>query len=163
MEKDHLLERLGTELGVDYGDLLARRILHVMNHDEVRELAGKGVDFQLHTHRHRTPMDRAAFEREIEDNRRDLRHLLGHDVSHFCYPSGFYRPQFLEWLRDAGVESATTCEGGLASKDSPPLLLPRVVDGGQLAPIEFEAWLCGAGAWLPRRSSHTGANDVIEQ
>lgn len=159
-EKDDLLQRLAAELGVDYADLLAKRILHVMNHDEVRELAAKGVDFELHTHRHRAPLDRTAFEREIADNRRDLRELLGHDVSHFCYPSGFHHPQFLEWLRAAGVESATTCEGGLASKESPPLLLPRVVDGGQLAPIEFEAWLCGAGAWLPRRSTRRGASDA---
>jgi peptidoglycan/xylan/chitin deacetylase (PgdA/CDA1 family) len=151
-DKDALAARLAGELGVDYDAMIRERILHVMSRPEVIELAGKGVDFQLHTHRHRTPLNRELFLREIDDNRRHIRELLGYDASHFCYPSGMYRRQFLPWLREAGVESATTCDTGMADSHSEPLLLPRIVDGGQLSPIEIEGWLSGASAFLPRRS-----------
>ena len=150
-DKDAFAERLARHIGVDYDDLIARRVLHVMNNDEVVDLARRGFDFQLHTHRHRTPNDRVLFLREIDDNRRRLRDLAGGEPTHFCYPSGLYRSEFLPWLHEAGVASATTCDAGLATAHTPSLLLPRVVDGGQLSPIEFEGWLSGASAFLPRR------------
>ena len=152
-DKDALAGRLARALGLDYDDLIARRVLHVMNSAEVGELARRGFDFQLHTHRHRTPIDRQLFLREIEENRIRIRELAGDDPTHFCYPSGIHRPEFLPWLDEAGVASATTCDAGMASRNTPPLLLPRVVDGAQLSPIEFEGWLSGACAFLPRRPS----------
>ena len=140
-EKDRYLEKLASLLGVDYDDLIRRRLLHVMSSDEVRSLAASGVDFQLHTHRHRTPGERELFLREIDDNRRRLTNLVGRPAVHFCYPSGVYRREFLPWLTEAGVATATTCDRGLASRSTEPLLLPRVVDGAQLSEIEFEGWL----------------------
>jgi peptidoglycan/xylan/chitin deacetylase (PgdA/CDA1 family) len=83
------------------------------------------------------------FTREIRDNRDRIREFTGHEAVHFCYPSGDYAPEFLPWLRELGVRSATTCETGLASPHSEPLLLPRVLDGEQVTPVEFESWLCG--------------------
>jgi hypothetical protein len=151
-DKDAFCERLARYLGVDYDDLLERRLLHVMSNAEVRELAGKGVDFQLHTHRHRVPAEREAFLREIRDNRRRIHDLAGANPVHFCYPSGLHRPEFFPWLGEAGVASATTCEGGLATSRTPSLLLPRIVDGMQLAPIEVEGWLSGVSSFLPRRA-----------
>ena len=46
-----------TNLGIDYAELAAKRILQLMNAREVAEVATNGVDVQLHTHRHRTPED----------------------------------------------------------------------------------------------------------
>jgi hypothetical protein len=151
LEKDALAARLAAELGIDHEHLIHKRMLHVMSSREVKELAAKGVDFQLHTHRHRTPLDRELFLREIDENRQHIRELVGYDACHFCYPSGRYRSQFLPWLREAGVESATTCDTGMAEAKTEPLLLPRIVDGGQLTPIEIEGWVSGASAFLPRR------------
>ncbi len=150
-EKDALAAALAKELKVDYEALLARRALHNITADEAKQLAANGVDIQLHTHRHRTPVDRQLFMREIEDNRKSIREISGHAASHFCYPSGQYDPAFLPWLKDAGVVSATTCELGLASPSSNPLLLPRLVDVTSLSSIEFESWLTGVSAALPRR------------
>ena len=106
---------------------------------------------QLHTHRHRTATDRELFLREIEDNRNSIQVMTGRRATHFCYPSGVYDQAFLPWLREAEVVSSTTCESGLASSTSNPLLLPRLVDVSSLSAIEFEGWLTGVSAALPRR------------
>ena len=150
-EKDTLLSRLAARLKVDYDALLEQRIMHNLTPAEVKELGIAGVDVQLHTHRHRTPKDRTLFLREIEDNRRSIHAMTGKPTSHFCYPSGTYDLEFLPWLRESGVISATTCETGFASQTSDRLLLPRVLDNPSLSPIEFESWLTGISAALPRR------------
>lgn len=150
-EKDALLASLARDLGVDYDELLAQRTLHVLTPDEVRQLASSGIDVQLHTHRHRTPLDRQLFLREIEDNRRSVYEMIGKQAAHFCYPSGAYDLRFLPWLAEAGIVSATTCDTGFASPASNRLLLPRVIDTSALSAIEFEGWLSGVSAALPRR------------
>ena len=119
--------------------------------EDIAELAENGVDFQLHTHRHRTPRDRGLFIREIEDNRVCIQTMTGSLASHFCYPSGVHDPAFLPWLKESGVISATTCEPGFASVNANRLVLPRVLDNPALAPIEFESWLTGISAALPWR------------
>jgi peptidoglycan/xylan/chitin deacetylase (PgdA/CDA1 family) len=109
------------------------------------------VDIQLHTHRHRTPKDRSLFLREIEDNRKSIQAMTNVSATHFCYPSGVYDEAFLPWLEEAGVVSATTCDTGFASRGSHPLLLPRLLDVSGLSDLEFEGWLTGVSAALPRR------------
>jgi len=150
-EKEALAVSLAAALNVDYQALLEKRIMHNLSPAEVRQLAAEGVDVQLHTHRHRTPKDRQLFLREIEDNRKSIKDMTGTTASHFCYPSGQYDLTFLPWLRDAGVVSATTCDLGLASPASNPLLLPRLIDVSALSAIEFEGWLTGVSVALPRR------------
>ena len=150
-DKDRLIQEISAELGVNDAELRRRRILHLMTPAEVGELASAGIDVQLHTHRHRTPLDRALCTREIVDNRVRIENITKSTASHFCYPSGVYRPEFIPWLEEQNVVSATTCEVGLASPSDHRLLLPRLVDHSHFAPIEFEAWLTGAGHFLPHR------------
>ncbi len=141
--QDDLARRFAAHLGMDYDDLLQARLFQLVTPEEAALTSRAGVDIQLHTHRHRTPGDHSLFVREIRDNRNRIRDFTGREAVHFCYPSGEYAPEFLPWLRELGVRSATTCEAGLASPHSDPLLLPRMLDGEQVAPVEFEAWLCG--------------------
>lgn len=150
--RDDILRRVARALELDYGRFREERRLELMNPSEVRELASQGVDFQLHTHRHRVPEDRGRFLKEIRDNREAIRRYAGTSPEHFCYPSGQYNEQVVAWLREEGIRSATTCDPGLATSETDPLLLPRLVDVPTLAPVEFEAWLDGIAAWLPRRS-----------
>ncbi|MGI9067140.1 MAG: polysaccharide deacetylase family protein [Pyrinomonadaceae bacterium] len=150
-EKDSLAASVAAQLKIDYDALRAKRLLHILSPDEVKTLATEGVDIQLHTHRHRTPRERSLFMREIDDNRNSIRAMTGAFTSHFCYPSGVYDQTFLPWLEEAGIVSATTCDVGFASRHSHPLLLPRLLDTSGLSEIEFEGWLTGVSASLPRR------------
>ena len=155
-EKGELTARVAESLGIDYAAFLEKRILQIMSPAEVTELSARGVDFQLHTHRHCMPEVKADFLREIEENRRAIAEMTGNNPVHFCYPSGEFADQFLPWLAESGVVSATTCIPGTASQSGEPLKFPRLLDSSNLAPIEFEAWLGGIGALIPRRRG-TGA------
>lgn len=152
-EKDQLLNVLAARLGVDLARIRERRMLHYMTPDEVGDAARQGVDIQLHTHRHRTPRDRDLFVREIEDNVREIQDMTGDSrrPTHFCYPCGDYVPEFYGWLRELGVESATTCQPGLATDRSNPFELPRLLDMPTLSSLEFEGWLTGFSEIFPQR------------
>jgi peptidoglycan/xylan/chitin deacetylase (PgdA/CDA1 family) len=150
-EKDVFAATLATQLKVDYAELVEQRVMHNLTAEEVGKLSAGGIDVQLHTHRHRTPLDRELFLREIEDNRKSIQEMTRKNPTHFCYPSGVYDLKFLPWLREAGVISATTCESGFASRGANALLLPRFLDNATLSPIEFESWLTGVSAALPQR------------
>jgi len=150
-EKDHLAAELARQLKIDYDALCAKRILHLLNPEEVRHLGAEGIDIQLHTHRHRSPLNSQLFRREIVDNRKSIEQMTGSTATHFCYPSGNFDQTLFPWLEELNVVSATTCDPGFASRTSNPLLLPRLVDTSTLSPIEFEGWLAGVSAALPRR------------
>lgn len=153
-EKDAVLATVAERLNIDYPTLLRRRLLHLMSPEEVARLPKELIDIQLHTHRHRVPMNDQAFEREIVENRREIAAMTGRSealTTHFCYPSGVTHRSFSGWLRRLGVVSATTCFPGIASADSDPLMLPRLIDTVNIADVEFEGWLTGASAFLPRR------------
>lgn len=156
-EKDAMARRLAQSLQVDYEKILRSRIGQLMTPEQVSEIVAAGVDVQLHTHRHRTPSDAALFKREIEDNRRELEAAGARNAVHFCYPSGIYKPEFLPWLKDCGVLSATLCEHGFAMSETDSLLLPRLMDTSRLSKVEFESWLSGLGGVLPARTQQREA------
>jgi peptidoglycan/xylan/chitin deacetylase (PgdA/CDA1 family) len=156
VEKQALLERIAERTHVDLSDLDRDQRLYIMDAESVRALPPALVDVQLHTHRHRTPLDESAFGREITDNRRRIQELLpaGRALTHFCYPSGVYHGAFLPWLRSGGVSYATTCIPDIVTRESPPLLLPRFVDTEGHSLATFAAWVSGLAALLPRRRAY---------
>ena len=141
--KDEIVSSIAERLEVDYQQILNRRILQLLNADEVANVARQGIDIQLHTHRHRTPSDRELFMRELRDNRREIQEMTGTNPVHFCYPSGNYSEQFFAWLGECGVQSATTCERGLATRAANPLLLPRVLDDSTTDLLRFQSFVSG--------------------
>ena len=151
-DKDDLLDDLAKSLNVDVAPMRAKRLLHLMTPAELRVIIQDGVDVQLHTHRHRMPPNRELFVREIVDNRAFLHELGCPDRRHFCYPDGRHGAQFLPWLSELGIESATTCETALATSLSTRLLCPRLIDSSNLSEVEFEGWLHGLSDVLPRRT-----------
>jgi peptidoglycan/xylan/chitin deacetylase (PgdA/CDA1 family) len=142
-----LLEKTAAQLGVDVGAIVRERFLHLMTPDEVRA-TGAVLDVQLHTHRHRFPDDPLQARAEIEENRRVLAPLVDRPLVHFCYPSGFWSEALFPVLAAAGVETATTCEGGLNGPDTHPYALSRFFDGEHVTALEFEAELSGAAELL---------------
>jgi hypothetical protein len=151
--KNEITKRLAKVLGIDYEALARKRILQLMNAGEIREIASSGIDIQLHTHRHRTPGDESSFRREVAENRERIQTLTGQRPAHFCYPSGVYRKEFGDWLKEEKVESAATCDAGLAERQANQFLLPRFVDTSTRTPLEFESWLAGVGARLAVRKA----------
>lgn len=151
-EKDEFARGLAEHLGLDYDEILEKRLLHLMNPQEVAEMAAGGVDFQLHTHRHYAPINEPLFHKEIDENRESIKEMTGERAVHFCYPSGVHREQYIPWLLDAKMVSAATCDAAFASKETNALLLPRLVDHSNLAPIEFESWVTGFAKYVPTRA-----------
>jgi peptidoglycan/xylan/chitin deacetylase (PgdA/CDA1 family) len=154
-DKDALAARLAKFLGLDYEALAATRIVQLMNPREVKEVAANGVDVQLHTHRHRTPVDENLFRREIRDNRERIEALVSSKPVHFCYPSGVYRREFFPWLVKEQVVSATTCDSGLVTRESETFLIPRFIDNQCQRAIDFESWISGVGDLLALRRAAT--------
>ncbi len=158
-EKDALLSELARRLGISMEELASRRVLHLMNPAEVRQVSAEGADIQLHTHRHRVFKRRERFWQEIDDNRRYIEADTGQVATHFCYPGGFTQPEFPGWLRERGVESGTTCFTGIASRKDDALLLPRLLDTN-LTSEEFESWISGWAALFPRRAVAPSATQL---
>jgi peptidoglycan/xylan/chitin deacetylase (PgdA/CDA1 family) len=158
VEKNALVEAVASRLDIDYKAVGRRRMLRIMSPDDVARLSAAGVDFELHTHTHNAPRTREKFLEEIDTNRARLREMTGKNARHFCYPGGGYAPEFEPWLEEAGVVSATTCDPGLASRATPPLLLPRFIDTFHTSASEFRGWVSGTAELItPRRSYGQGA------
>jgi len=136
--------RLAAALDLDYDRLVEQKVFHLMSLAEISEAARCGLDIQLHSHRHRTPLDDPeALAREIADNRARLEPIIGHRLHHFCYPSGIYDRRVWPQLTALDIESATTIEQGINFAGAPSLGLKRLLDGQEVELIEFEAELCG--------------------
>lgn len=143
-ERTDLIRMAAEWVGEDAQGLVASRRFGFMSPREVAELAGAGVDIQLHTHRHRFPVgDRAGALQELADNRAALDQLCAGPLEHFCYPSGVYDARQFEWLETAGVRSATTTDTGLARATCSPFALPRLLDSDALPDVVFRAEVSG--------------------
>ena len=145
-----LLLELAERLGESPRWIQNSGILRIMPPDEVADCARRGIDFQLHTHRHRMPRDRDLLLKELSDNRAVLHRLTGRTPAHLCYPSGDYDPSLFPWLAEAGVESATTCDVALAKATSHRYMLPRFLDTALQPGATFEGWVTGAAAFVSR-------------
>jgi len=164
---------LAQLLHVDMEPAIAGRWFHLMNDGEIREALERGIDIQLHTHRHRLKdLDEKAIEREIVDNRR----VLGAATSlpdthfiHFCYPNGEYRDGLESIFRRLGVVSGVTAVHGLNDASIPPLTIRRIFDEERKSQLQFEAEMAGIFL-IPRRllralrarrsQGHDGVRDV---
>jgi peptidoglycan/xylan/chitin deacetylase (PgdA/CDA1 family) len=164
MEKNGMLAELARQIGLDWDAFVSSRMLQLMSPDEFNALDRRLVSVQLHSHRHRTPRSEPLFMREIDDNI-DALAALGFPRAgrrHFCYPSGDADPVFYPWLEARGIVSATTCEPRLATRDTHPLDLPRVIDTMAMTDVEFRAWTAGVSAFIPRRRFRMADSERLE-
>jgi peptidoglycan/xylan/chitin deacetylase (PgdA/CDA1 family) len=138
------LRRFGAELGMDEAWLESRQF-NLMSAGELGEAQRRGLDIQLHTHRH---IDIAAridsLADEIAENRAFLAAATGKaEAAHFCYPSGTFHERAPALLAASGVRSATLVAEGLNRPGADPLTLRRFLDGRSVCDAEFDAYLSG--------------------
>lgn len=138
-----LATRAALALDVDIDAIRRARTFHIVTPEQIVSLLHRGIDIQLHTHRHRLPDDPAGVQREIEDNRQVLQPLVGRSLTHLCYPSGVWSRRQWSALESAGIRSATTCDPGLNFSTTPRLGLKRILDAEDVTPIRFEAEVAG--------------------
>ena len=152
--RDTFVQKIAVSLGINYAKIIEEKWFHLVSSDQVVDLDFRGVDVQLHTHRHRISIDGVdCLEQELIDNRLQLEPLTRRPLKHFCYPSGVYNKAVWPILKANGIFSATTTETGLVGKQCSLYELPRILDGEQVSDLEFEAELSGVGEikrWLVR-------------
>jgi peptidoglycan/xylan/chitin deacetylase (PgdA/CDA1 family) len=138
------LRTLGRELRVDEAWLDLRQF-HIMSAEELAEAHGRGLDVQLHTHRHIDVNGKVeTLPAEIHENRAFLERALGNvRLDHFCYPSGTNHERAPEMLAASGIRSATLVDQGLNPPGTNPYALRRFLDGRSISDAEFDAYLSG--------------------
>jgi peptidoglycan/xylan/chitin deacetylase (PgdA/CDA1 family) len=143
-ERDEIALRIGQDLGVPYGDLVNNRSMSLMTPNEIRDATGRGVDIQLHTHRHTFKLGNGdSLRAEVSDNIVALQQWTGGVPRHFCYPSGQWDASCPQVLEQLGILSATTCDSGFNTRTTHRHALCRFLDGSNISEIEFEAELSG--------------------
>jgi peptidoglycan/xylan/chitin deacetylase (PgdA/CDA1 family) len=138
------LRRFGAWLGIAE-DWLECRQFHIMSAGQFAEAQRRGLDVQLHTHRH-IEIDRQVDDlpRELAENRDFLAAALGETaLVHFCHPSGTNHPRARALLAENGICSATLVTEGLNAPGADPLALRRFLDGRRVSDAEFDAYLSG--------------------
>ncbi|WP_163834597.1 polysaccharide deacetylase family protein [Spartinivicinus ruber] len=143
--RETLAEAIGFMLDENYQSIRDEKLFTLMTDNQLTNTLNGLIDLQLHTHRHRLPLSKEGTIREINDNRESLTKLNAGHLNHFCYPSGEWDRQHWSWLQQAGIASATTCKPGFVNGRSQLLALDRILDGENLAAIQFEAELYGVG------------------
>lgn len=142
-KRQQALRDTATRFGVTTEEWWEARQFHVMDAAEIRAADRRGLDIQLHTHRHRLGDE---LEREIVDNRDWLAAACGRPAEsfeHFCYPSGIYNDRAIEVLRRTGIKSATVVSSGCNAPGANPFMLHRFLDGRSVSQELFEAYLAG--------------------
>jgi peptidoglycan/xylan/chitin deacetylase (PgdA/CDA1 family) len=162
-QKDDLLAQLAGRLDVDYQDLCRKRVMHLITAEEATALAARGVDLQYHTHRHRVYRSSERMFAELQDNRKRIAMYTSTEPRHYCYTGGFYLPEHPGYLKKYGILSATTCFPGLGTRQTNPLLLPRLVDTSGLSDLGFRAWLTGTGNLMPKRQVEMREGQLLEE
>lgn len=138
------LVAFSAAMAIDPASWMDNRQFHVMNATEVAACPRRGLDVQLHTHRHRGMMAADTIEDEVRANAAVLGPLVGAGrLHHFCYPSGNYISDAGRVLAGLGVRSATTTVEGLNRAGADPYFLRRFLDGRSVGAGEFAAYLSG--------------------
>jgi peptidoglycan/xylan/chitin deacetylase (PgdA/CDA1 family) len=143
-ERLDALRCFGAELQVHEAWFELRQF-EMMAANELAQASRRGLDVQLHTHRHinvETQVD--SLPAEIAENRQFLEAALGpRPFTHFCYPSGTYHPHAPSVLAANGVRSATLVDSGLNRPGADAYTLRRLLDGRQVTDATFDAYLSG--------------------
>lgn len=118
VEMDKIQQTIDRLSRVLHMDLPTQRVL--LNWDEVREMAGKGVAFGSHSGSHRimTQISLSEAKMELINSRNTMLRQGIKPVPVFCYPNGSFDRDIQELVRGSGYLAAVGCEVGL-ERDRP--------------------------------------------
>jgi peptidoglycan/xylan/chitin deacetylase (PgdA/CDA1 family) len=100
----------------------------LMPWEQIRELAGTGIEFGSHSHTHPVLTNLRAGEapqEELNDSANAIRENLGREAKHFCYPYGRWTRSVREAVSKV-YDSACATGAGVVESDADPFALPRV-------------------------------------
>jgi peptidoglycan/xylan/chitin deacetylase (PgdA/CDA1 family) len=111
--REALIRRLADQTGVGVPDDRC-----FLDWDEVREMAGGGVDFAAHTSSHAilTTIDAEALECELRQPLDVLRREIESFTPMLAYPNGDHSAAVVDVARRAGYAAAVTTKPGLESR-----------------------------------------------
>lgn len=111
----------------------------LLREDEVRALAGAGLEIGSHGARHRPlpGLSDAELEEETAGSRARLEELTGGPVTTFCYPFGAFDDRSVEAVKRAGYRAATVIRGGIQRDLGDPFRLKRVAVRGTNTFLDF--------------------------
>jgi peptidoglycan/xylan/chitin deacetylase (PgdA/CDA1 family) len=127
--------------------------LEPLSWDEVRRLAGLGVEFGAHTKTHpilSKIIDVKELSEEIGVSKSRLEEELGAPAVHFCYPNGRaldFNEKVVEVVREHGFLSAVTTVPGLNFAGAHPFLLRRLYIGPTFQDYYFRELLAGVRSY----------------
>ncbi|MDA8236016.1 MAG: polysaccharide deacetylase family protein [Clostridia bacterium] len=101
---------------------------HLLNWDEIREMAENGITFGSHTlnHPHLDEIPLAEAAKEITISKILLEKTLKKPVNYFCYPYGDYNLKVAHIVKLAGYKAAVTTRLGVNENKANPYTLKRV-------------------------------------
>lgn len=99
--------------------------------DQVRSMAGDGIEFGAHTVGHPilTRLSREEARREIVESKRRIEEVLGRRADHFAYPNGTaedFTPEHEAIVAEAGFRSACSAIGGVNDGRTDRFALRRI-------------------------------------
>jgi peptidoglycan/xylan/chitin deacetylase (PgdA/CDA1 family) len=99
---------------------------HLMTEDQIREWAGRGIEFGAHTRTHAdlTTLSDREMREEIDGSRDDLAAITGQHVRAFAYPFGRTNEAVRNRVR-AVFDCAFSCEAGVNTVSSDRYALSR--------------------------------------
>lgn len=114
----------------------------LMDAAEVRELNQRGFEIGSHTRTHcdlgiLSREDPLQARREIFDSKTEIEDLLGDSVVSFCYPYGTYTDDSVEWVKEAGYQTARSVRHARIGRTYDPFLLPCRPVSGKLSFVRF--------------------------
>lgn len=114
---------------------------------QLTEVAQAGIECGGHTHTHPQldTLPIAAAQHEITHCKEVLEQHLGHEITSFAYPFGYYTAQVRQAVADAGYSSACTVKHAMSSDTTDILALTRFMVTADTDIQTFARLLMGTG------------------
>jgi peptidoglycan/xylan/chitin deacetylase (PgdA/CDA1 family) len=103
-------------------------VLESLSWDEIRKMAGNGIDFGCHTYSHAilSGMTPVEIKEELLRSKKRMMDVLSMDDTVFTYPAGRYDSNVIEQVEEVGFRFAMNTEGKCLRYPGNRYLIPRI-------------------------------------